>query len=184
MAIIKSPNSEINSVDTVVPINKGGTGAKSPSDAVSNFGGISLSSIGDSKGLCPIDSNNKIILNYIPSPTNSGPTISGLNSLVIGNTGFYEITNYDNFTTYNLSAISGSVSRSTNIISYTAPTTTGISGFIINGRTVSISIINPVVVKPVIIAPSDTSDGNGINITLLTDSFVTSAGSDTHFSLV
>jgi hypothetical protein len=67
-------------------------------------------------------------------------TISGPTSLYVNASGSYTITNYDTEATYTISAVSGSVSRTGDTITYTAPATTGTGGFVVNGRTFTVTI--------------------------------------------
>jgi len=92
----------------------------------------------------------------------------------------FTITDYDSFLSYTLTAIGGSVSRSGNTITYTAPGSAGPSGFIINGKTISVAVG-----ANIVMAPSINNIINGANnidstISLTGTAFTVSSGSDTH----
>lgn len=182
MLKIKLPVSEVPDITTVVPISKGGTGSSTGHGAVTSMGGISKALTGVSGGVCPLDSNSDILSAYIPPVENSGVTIKGLPVVVVNNTSFYTITNFDSATTYTVSTTSGTVSISNDTIIYKAPTTAGVGGFTVNGRNVQITVVNPSVVKPSVISPINGTDGLGYNVTIKLSNFGVSASTDTHAS--
>lgn len=76
----------------------------------------------------------------------------------------FNISNYSNFKIYTLSAISGTVSRVDDIITYTAPSTVQAGGFVINGRTIPIAI-NPVTLAtPAITQPTEAQVAVGLPV--------------------
>lgn len=165
-----------------VPIEKGGTNATTPSEAVKNLGGISLSLIGVTEGLCPLNSSGVVPSQFLAPTENGGVTLKGPSQLVIDNYGEYTITNFDSMTTYTVSAVSGSVSLSGDKIIYTAPSIAGNFGFTINGRTVNVLVILPSVTKPVIVLPVSGTDSLGFTVYVELSDFGVSAGADTHYS--
>lgn len=79
------------------------------------------------------------------------PTFTG--NVYIGQTVTFRITNYSSFKNYNVSATVGSVVRDIDEINYTAPMTAQEGGFVVNGRTIHITV-HPVTLKaPSIIQP-------------------------------
>lgn len=77
------------------------------------------------------------------------PTFTG--NVYIGQTVTFRITNYSSFKNYNVSATVGSVVRDIDEINYTAPMTAQEGGFMVNGRTVHLTV-HPITLK----APSIT----------------------------
>jgi hypothetical protein len=71
----------------------------------------------------------------------------------IGQTKTFVITNFSAFKNYNLSAISGSVQLDWNEINYTAPNTPQETGFIINGKTIPITVLPLTLKAPTIAEP-------------------------------
>jgi uncharacterized delta-60 repeat protein len=71
--------------------------------------------------------------------------VVGVTSLLVNDTENYTITDYDSFKTYNITPISGTVDTQVNqfdgTFNYTAPSTQGPGGFIINGRQFNVDII-------------------------------------------
>lgn len=86
------------------------------------------------------------------------PTIKGVAACAVGRTEIYVITNYDSATAYTLSAIAGTVSRDGELIIYNAPATTGAGGFVVNGRSFAVAIIEPPILGIVLVA---TGGGSG-----------------------
>ena len=67
--------------------------------------------------------------------------VTGPKSVVINSTTTYVIDDYDNFTTYHLTAISGTATLNTDsTLTYKAPATAGPGGFILNNSTKAITI--------------------------------------------
>lgn len=70
------------------------------------------------------------------------PTISGNQEAIATLDSTYTITDFDSFTTYTLSTTNGTVTRVDATITYT-PSTDGSGGFVINGRTIAITVLAP-----------------------------------------
>ncbi len=129
----------------VLPLSQGGTGSSTVPGAVANLGAIPLSFLGKQNGVASLDTTGLIPLSQIPPAVINAASvlISGPVSLGIGLQGTYTINNYDSTRTYTVTAISGTASISGATITYTAPLTTGQSGFTVNGVTTSVAIIDP-----------------------------------------
>ena len=129
----------------VLPLSQGGTGSSTVPGAVANLGAIPLSFLGKQNGVASLDTTGLIPMSQIPPAVINAASvlISGPVSLGIGLQGTYTINNYDSTRTYTVTAISGTVSISGATITYTAPLTTGQSGFTVNGVTTSVAIIDP-----------------------------------------
>ena len=108
------------------------------------------------------------------------PTIVGPNELVIHQTQDYTITNYDDFTTYDLVPISGSVSRVGDTITYIAPDSAQTGGFTINGAIVLVDIINVVPDTPSIDSPVTGSIDLGPSVDFIGSTFAVTGFTDTH----
>lgn len=87
-------------------------------------------------------STNITIIDPADSPQITGPA-----SLLENQAGAYTITNYDPYSTYNLTANQGSISRSGNTITFTAPPGDGVSnisvGFSINSANITVQVLAP-----------------------------------------
>ena len=178
---IFAPTASLRRIDTVVAINKGGTGATNATDAVNNIGGLPLSLLGQPNGVAAAGSDGELTLDIFPNGGASGSvTMTGVLSLVVNQSTQYTITNYDSFKTYTLSAVSGSVSRSGDIITYTAGATAGAGGFIVNGKTVNVTITAITVNQASITSPTAGATGLSGSVAFTGGAFGVTGGSDTH----
>ena len=182
---INGPTPLLKNINIVVPIAKGGTGANTDSLAVANLGGIHFSEVNQPNGAVSIGSNGKIPVSLFPTNIQKRAKVSGVATLYAGQQGQYIITNYDAFTTYSLSNSYGTLTRSGQVIYYTAPVSlppNGIGGFTINGRTIPINILPSFVNQPSIISSTTQNGGFSRNATLYSSGFSTSGVGDTHLS--
>lgn len=147
-------------------IMTGGTGATDKSTAISNLGGIPLSTRGIANGIAPLNTNNKIPLQYFPDiPSIDAPALEGSGVIYVGETDVqYEITNYNTNTTYNISVTRGTFVREEQYIYVTPNAGSGISIITINGRNYPITVLDPYLDIPVITYPQN----NIINIPRIT----------------
>lgn len=60
----------------------------------------------------------------------------------VGSSGTFTITNFDSFTTYTVSTTNGSVSQLAGTVTY-SPASVGAGGFVINGRSISLTVSAP-----------------------------------------
>jgi len=172
-----------NLVPTVLPITQGGTDADTAPQALFNLHGIALIDINQPDGVLGLTAG-------IADPANL-PTLSGGSSNSVNISGLetpmdiytsrdFIITNFDIDTVYTLTAISGTVTRVDNTITYTASTPAANYGFIINGRSINVSVILSTVLKPIIVSPVISGIIKTTTLYFTSSSFLTSSGSDTH----
>lgn len=95
--------------------------------------------------------------------TYEAPTVQGPTTLVTTLSGSYQITNYDAELPYTLTAVTGEVIRDQRFITYTAPSTAGAGGFILNGTLVPVNIAAPYIARPTISAPANASSQISVN---------------------
>jgi hypothetical protein len=138
--LLQYPDLDLAKIIGIVGIVNGGTDGDTAPEAVTNLGGVSRSTIGQTNGPVPLDSNGRINISYFDATLGETVTITGPSSLNTNQQGSYAITNYDSFRTYTLTASAGSVNRNGNTITYTAPANAGLAGFAINGRQIDITI--------------------------------------------
>lgn len=165
---------------SIAKVKEGGTGAVTAAQALTNLNAIPASLIDMAGGILSLDANKKLKPEVLAGLSVTGISIDGPTSMTINQVQNFIITDYDSFLTYTLSAIGGSVSRSGDTITYTAPASAGSSGFIINGKTITVAVG-----ANIVIAPSINNIINGANninstINLTTTAFTLSGGSDTH----
>ncbi len=164
----------------VTKIREGGTGAVSASQALTNLNAVPASLIDKPGGVLSLDVNRKLKPEVIAGLSVTGTSIDGPTSMTINEVQAFTITDYDAFLSYNLTAIGGSVSRSGDTITYTAPASAGSAGFIINGKTISVAVGANIVMSPTINNILNGSTNIGQTISLDTTAFIVSSGSDTH----
>lgn len=173
-----------NRLDNVKPniakIKEGGTGAVVASQALINLDAVPSNLIDLPGGILSLDVNRKLKPEVIAGLSVTGISIDGPLSLTINQVQAYTITDYDSFLTYTIAAIGGSVSRSGDTITYTAPGSAGPSGFTINGKTITIAIGANVVLSPSINNITNGANNISSTIALTTTVFTVSSGSDTH----
>ena len=165
-----------------LPVNKGGTGSSKIVTAAKNLKLVTNAMKNIPNGVIGISNNGLIDPAVLPPGLsfNSSINVTGPLSLVINQVRAYTITDYDINTAYSISAISGSVSRSGNTITYTAPGVTGSGGFILNGKSFTIAIGSVLPSTPSITSPSTGSTGLLSSISFIANTFSMIAGSDTH----
>jgi hypothetical protein len=165
----------------VTDILHGGTGATSASGALANLGGIPLTLIGALNGVAGLDGTGHLPSSVVPSSSSGSVTIDGPTTVGTGSTNSFFITNYDDFTTYTVSATSGTVTRNVDYISYTAPNLVGTYGFTVNGKTVQVIVNNNYINEPTITSPTTGAVNIGSSYTLTSSAFGTT-GVTTHES--
>ena len=165
---------------SIAKVIEGGTGAVTASQALVNLNAVPASLIDKAGGVLSLDSDKKLKPEVIAGLSVTGISIDGPTSMTINQVQNFTITDYDSFLSYSISAIGGSVSRSGDTITYRAPATAGASGFIINGKTITVAVG-----ANIVMAPSITNIINGATnidstISLTGSAFTVSSGSDTH----
>jgi hypothetical protein len=162
----------------VTDILHGGTGVTTRGLVPIVLGLLTENSIGQPGGAATLDANGFIKSAQVPGFTNY-PTLKGPKTLYMGQVASYEITNYNRDTVYTVAATDGTISRNTETVTYTAPSTEGIAGFTINGR----SIMIPVTVLKPVTPTADvtlTKAGDTYNAAVQASNFVSPDGVRTH----
>lgn len=169
------------SSSSVVGVENGGTGVTTAPAALALLGGVPYSSLGNPGGPAKLI-NGKLPLDYFGDPNSFSSTVKihGIQSMSASQTQIFSITNYDVFTAYNISAVSGTVSRTGPNITYIAPATAGLSGFIVNGKTYSIAVSSVQVQKPDIVSPLQGATGLSSSVTFTSSNYVILGGSSPH----
>jgi hypothetical protein len=152
MKRLESPSAGSTIVGILQPYN-GGTGAATINQAAANLGIVPSSSLDQVNGLAVNDGTGKVNIARFNTQSNVQVSISGPASVVTSSVTPYSITNFDNFTNYTVSAISGSaVISGTNVI-YTAGSAAGAGGFIINGKQIDVTLTQAPIAAPTITSP-------------------------------
>lgn len=179
---VNNPYPPLGVVDGIIPISRGGTGAATADEAVTNLGGIKRSSIGLPGGPIKLTPEGTLPANVVASGTTGGVTISGPTWLYVNAAGTYNITNFDSNTNYAITPIRGTASRSGSVITYNSPADEGVAGFAINGKIYNIDVTSNRPLAPSVLSPTEGSSSSGSSITATSSAFLMPQGSDTHTS--
>lgn len=181
---LNPPTSAVREISTVVPVNKGGTGADNVVDAALNIGAIPKAYIGRAGGVGTLNNFGRIPASQLPASIVPEVTLSGSRSLYLSQVATFVISNYDANTTYTVSASSGTISRTGANITYTAPGVAGDYTITVNGRTVTVNVSAVRPTRPVL--TSSTSGENSIASSAVMyvngSAFSMQSGSGTHLS--
>lgn len=165
--------------------SEGGTGGNTPETATIGLGGIPKNRLGIPGGIASKDESNRIPVDQIPKKylkIADSVSVEGPSELLKNTTSAYKITNFDSFTTYQVSAIKGLVALNGDEVLYTAPNGSGDGGFIINDSEYKVRIFEPTIDKPRILTPISGSINRDIRVYLTSSPFTVEGGTGTHQS--
>lgn len=168
-----------------VKLENGGTNADNAPEALTNLNGIPLTSLGSANGLAQLSVASKIKPEQIgPSIfANMPATLEGPVSLQAGSLGLFVITNYDEFTNYDVTATNGSISISGSVISYTAPDNSVTGDFVVNSANYQVAITNvSSLARPTVTSPVNNATNAAVSLTVTSSAFNSLVGQDTHES--
>jgi len=168
-----------------VTVRQGGLGTTNAADALLALNGISANQLGAPHGIAKLNSGGLPDSSLFAGLSLSESCVDGPAIILTGTSEDYFLTTYDSFQSYEVVALTGTVSRDKNVITYTAPSTMGEGGFTVNGRTITVMAVDGV--TPLLVVPSVTSPVNGSELpgqTVVTTSsaFTIINGTDTHVS--
>lgn len=169
---LQAPGLDLSKIVGIVGIPNGGTNADTAPVAVTNLGGLRRSTAGQANKPVPIGSNGKIDISFFDAVSGNYVSLTGPNSVVANEIAVFNISNYDSWKSYTVSATVGTVSIYGSVITYTAPASGTNCGFTINGRIINLNLSAPYLNEPTVtIANLNTAN---------TTAFSTGNGSDTH----
>lgn len=172
---------------TLLPVNRGGTGENTIEAAKLVFNLVPKEELGLEGKTADLDDAGKLYKEKLPESVKNlsstmTDTVTGVTTLPVGKTTVYEITDYNSFEKYEVSAIMGTVSISGNKITYAAGPKAGDGGFYLNNRKVTVQITGDYPVKPVISYPVEGQVGVLPNMTAVASAFISALGNDTQLS--
>ncbi|MCK9516969.1 MAG: FG-GAP repeat protein [Ottowia sp.] len=176
---VYNPTVDLSKV--VLPIEKGGTSGINIPEAVANLELVTNDMIDVAEGIVSLDASGRVPSDKLPDSGGSEVTIEGPLSVPSGYTSTFKITNYDSSASYTVSAQDGTVLVIDDIIEYTAPLTTGMDVITINGRDISLFVVEPKANRPEIISPVSGSQALNREVTI-TSSAYTNKPEYTHVS--
>ncbi len=111
------------------------------------------------------------------------PVVSGARSLNLGQLATYTIINYNTNIEYTVTALSGTVSIENDTITYQAPASGKVAGFIVNTTIIDITLANPSFInKPSITIPEDDAIEVSQNFLIESSPFMATGETDVHLS--
>ena len=111
------------------------------------------------------------------------PVVSGARTLNLGQLATYTIINYNSNVEYTVTALSGMVSIEEDTITYQAPASGKVAGFIVNTTIIDITLANPsFIVKPTIASPANNSTEISQNFLIESTAFSAAGETDVHLS--
>lgn len=172
---IQLPTPAVRELLVKVPVNKGGTGASTVSEAAAVLGGIAQASMGAAGGVVKLSGTGKIPTSSLPASAVTGPTLSGPTRVGVNGRASWKITNYDPETVYTASATLGTVSVSGDIVLFEAPAAIGTAQVTVGGRTFDLPIVDSLPDTPVVSAVG-TGNSSIASIVVTTTAFVETGG--------
>ena len=181
MRVLISPSAGSTVIGTVKS-DSGGLGSVDVAGMKLALNAVSLDKINQPNGILGLDENGLIPSSMVPNDGVTQIGVMGLIETFVGTVNSYLITNFDIFTTYTLSAVSGSVTRVKDTITYAAPNTVMPGGFYINGRLIPINIKASGIITPSITNPVFNATGVPINYTFTSSAYTTAVELSNHQS--
>lgn len=163
-------------------VTQGGTGATSANTALLNLGAVSKDLIDQALGPISLGPNGLPDASIFTGISVIDTAIDGERFIGIRETKEYFITTFDAFTDYVVEAVDGEVEIEGHVIRYTAPYHPGSSGFLINGRLVSIAVTGVVVSSPDVTSPIEGANNRPLSLSVLSSPFSSTGEADSHAS--
>lgn len=170
--------------DSIVPPERGGTGASDVNQARNNLFIEPASLVGQPHGAVPINADGLIDPAFFRPIDRSAVEVTGPISVPVDTQAVYTITNFDSRQDYLLVALSGSITRDGDQLFYKAPVFPGPTGFLVNGIqfAVSATSVDRIPNKPVILSPASGVTQNVTSVTVLTSDWSSAYPEDEHYS--
>ncbi len=177
-------NNAVVQENSILPVVLGGTGLSNINAVADDFGFLKTSLKDIANGYAAADANGKVVSGQLPNGYGGGATLSivGVSSVNIGSSTNFTINDYDSSTTYTVSAVGGTVSRSDSVITYVAGMVAGAGSITVNGRVINLTLVAVAPLAPTLTSPV-VFTGLGASIAFTTSAFTMPNGtSDTHMS--
>ena len=163
----------MDQMTTIAPINKGGTGASTAEQAIVNLGGVSRDRIGQLGGIAQADTNGHIPISILQEIGLSvGYSITGPEQVVIGQTAFFHISNYNMLNPVEISTDVGSCELIGDVIHVTPPTSGTELTLTVGIRSLVLPIIEAGMKDPVILFPPGDATPIAPGATFYTNGFI------------
>jgi hypothetical protein len=166
-----------------VPIELGGTAGKNPTEALSNLRLVSVASKDQANGPVALDATGKVDAAKLPVIAGTNKVnVKGTFFVVVNESLQFQITDYDSFKNYNVTASAGTVSQSGDTISYTAPGTAQTVTLTVAGRAIQFNVQASQPNQPTITVPVSGSTNVSTSQQASASAFSAKGTADTHAS--
>lgn len=163
--------------------DRGGHGQTNAKDALQVLDGIPRSTVDAPNGPFSLDENGKLsqkVRNALFRPNVA--LDKGQVTLQAGQSEEWFLSSYDKYSEYVLQANLGTVRRDHNVITFTAGAVSGLGGFTVNGKQVTVVVDGDIVNTPSITSPTNGALDCPSNQTLTASAYSNSNSSDAHAS--
>lgn len=182
-------NPGISKDEYIANIFQGGNFADNPEKARDNLGIIGINDINRLNGVAGLDDSGLISTNVVPDAirgsSNNFVSLSGAaTSGKVETTLTFTINNYDSFTNYTVSVSRGTVSRIDDVITVTLPDTSGPLILSVNDRSLGLTAIDLITLRPTITTPVNNATRVSVNTAFQSSAFQVQSGvtGDSHLS--
>ncbi len=158
-----------NTINRVLPIYNGGSEEITAPDALLAFNGVPASEYNQPNGVASLNSQGKLPFNILPDSVSSSVSVIGPTLLYLGSKGEWTITNYDNRIQYTVIASAGFITRSDDIVYFTAPLTPQVVTINIGDKAFEVTIDDTFVNKPTILSPTEGMINAGSGLKVVSD---------------
>lgn len=166
-----------------LPVEKGGTGAASLSDAATSLNVVKNSDKDMPSGVVSLGVAGTIPLSLMQASLNQNAVnLSGDFTVYTGTTVSFTITDFDMFKSYSVTATAGTVTRNGDTITYTAPSTTQSVTLTVNGRQFTFTVLTSQPKQPVIAVPVNGTTGASTTLQFQASAFDYAGPVDTHLN--
>jgi hypothetical protein len=174
----------LNERELAQPVSRGGTSAIKAPTAAANLALVTDAMKDQPNGVFSLDATGKIPGSKFPNTAGTNKVNVTGSLLVYVNTSVsFQITDYDSFRAYTVSASVGTISRTGDTINYTAPAVAQAATITVNGRQIAITIAVPAPAQPTITVPTDGATNQPTsNRTVTGSAFQALGDSSTHSS--
>lgn len=166
-----------------VPIELGGTAGKNAAEALANLKLVSTASKDQANGPVALDATGKVDAAKLPVIAGTNKVnVKGTFFVVVNESLTFQITDYDSFKNYNVTASAGTVSQNGDTINYTAPGTVQTVTLTVAGRAIQFNVQTSQPNQPTISVPVTGATNVSLSQQMAASAFSYKGAVDTHAS--
>ena len=167
---------------SALPLEYGGTFAKTQTQALDKLNAVPYSSLGATSGLAKSNGDAKISGSYIRPELINPVTLSGPSEVQRGSQTDFEITNFDSYTTYTVTVSSGAVALVDNCVRFSAPNSAQTVTITVNTNVFTVYVLESKPAQPAVIVPVANATGQAMSLKIISSAFSMTSGVDSHQS--